>query len=542
MSAFFIGVGSVCAEPARFALVIGNTDYPGTAVLDNPARDASRVAVALRQEKFQVTQIVNQTRPQLKDALAAYSAKLAAAGEAISVLYYSGHGLDVGGDNVLVMVDGDPGHPSEATTYPLGRFLFDATQATSVKTVAFIDACRSVGDMPASRASFSDRTDRDIPPNVVVLFATGPQQFAQDGRPGGSSPFAQAIEEQLGIPQRVELMFPAIVERVRKITGEAQQPFSYLGSWSGRVELSAAKPSRADTLWNQAREVMIGINQDPDWKRGFELARQAARQGQPTAMNFVAGYLYKSGDLADQKEGLRWFDKAARAGDIGSALYLASVAPTAARAKAVLPHIQDWSAESPWAAHTFASLLWFGNSSIPRDRPRAVPLYISAAERGFVPLMIQLSLMYGQGEVQPPDARDANYWIRKAVKTGETDAYRVEATLIETLGRTPRDPLRDATAFALWNQVLSVSIQRGASYPIAPYVERTLGWYHYFGIATSIDRNHALSLWQDAETSPFASTALKAEVRAIIDNVSKGVEYRECGNAIYGNFCPIVKP
>src|SRR5271157_2341441 len=88
----------------RVALVIGNGAYKNAPQLANPPRDARLIADALRGVGFQEVTLANDlTRDAFFDTLHAFARGAEKADWA--VVYYAGHGLEIGGVNYLVPVD-----------------------------------------------------------------------------------------------------------------------------------------------------------------------------------------------------------------------------------------------------------------------------------------------------------------------------------------------------------------------------------------------------------------------------------------------------
>ena len=88
----------------RVALVIGNARYESAPRLPNPPNDAALIAATLRGVGFQnVTVRTDVTQPELQRALREFSAL--ADGADWAVVYYSGHGMEVGGLNYLIPID-----------------------------------------------------------------------------------------------------------------------------------------------------------------------------------------------------------------------------------------------------------------------------------------------------------------------------------------------------------------------------------------------------------------------------------------------------
>ena len=87
----------------RVALVIGNSAYHAVGLLPNPTKDAELVGAAFRQAGIEVTVAHDLDREGIIAALKAFTRKANAADWA--VIYYAGHGLEVGGTNYLIPVD-----------------------------------------------------------------------------------------------------------------------------------------------------------------------------------------------------------------------------------------------------------------------------------------------------------------------------------------------------------------------------------------------------------------------------------------------------
>ena len=82
------------------ALIIGNSAYKSIAVLENPRRDAQKMAAALRAVGFDdVTMAVDVSRDKMIEALRTFAAAADRADWA--VVYYAGHGIEVNGVDMI---------------------------------------------------------------------------------------------------------------------------------------------------------------------------------------------------------------------------------------------------------------------------------------------------------------------------------------------------------------------------------------------------------------------------------------------------------
>ena len=203
------------------ALVIGQSDYTGTLPkLENPKNDASAMSQLLGELGFTVTTAVDDDQARLTTQLTDFEA--AAKGADVALVYYSGHGIEAGGENYLVPTDADLSSPTKAgaTLVPVSLLLDELAKTVSV-TIVLLDACRS-NAFPAGTMIQPPGTDAPIAaqatglgelrgpapvakPGVsadnlgmVIGFAASPGQPALDGAPGEpNSPYAAALLKHL---------------------------------------------------------------------------------------------------------------------------------------------------------------------------------------------------------------------------------------------------------------------------------------------------------------------------------------------------------
>lgn len=233
----------VADQGRRVALVIGNATYQAAPALDNPRLDAEAVADSLRSAGFTtVTLVKDATLQQMKKALRNFELEADAADWA--VVYYAGHGLEIGGHNYLIPVDArlDSDRDADDEAVPLDYVLSKLEKARKLQLV-ILDACR---DDPfratMKRATASRSLGRGlarIEPsanNELVVFAAKDGEQALDGTSSGHSPFAQALIARLAMP-RVEInkMFRLVTSDVMTATQNTQRPFVY-GSTLGNED------------------------------------------------------------------------------------------------------------------------------------------------------------------------------------------------------------------------------------------------------------------------------------------------------------------
>jgi branched-chain amino acid transport system substrate-binding protein len=231
----------------RVALVIGNSAYKSVPRLPNPQRDAAAVAAALRQVGFQ--SVTLQTDLSLDKTLQALREFARAAdGADWALVYFAGHGIEVGGVNYLIPIDAtlanDRDVPLEAV--PLPQVLNVAERAGKLRLV-ILDACRiNPFDSQMKRADATRAVARGLArvepnKNTIVAYAAKDGETASDGN-GANSPFTAALVKNLQTPGlEVRLLFDTVRDDVMDMTNNRQQPFSY-GSITARQQFYFLAP------------------------------------------------------------------------------------------------------------------------------------------------------------------------------------------------------------------------------------------------------------------------------------------------------------
>ena len=102
----FLTYSSTAQAPldVRVALVIGNAAYVSIPALGNSTNDAKSMATILRKLGFQVVEVVDGNKAQMEKAVDDLQALLKGK-QAVAMLYYAGHGLQLDWHNYMVPVD-----------------------------------------------------------------------------------------------------------------------------------------------------------------------------------------------------------------------------------------------------------------------------------------------------------------------------------------------------------------------------------------------------------------------------------------------------
>ncbi|MFT3989046.1 caspase family protein [Aestuariivirga sp.] len=228
------------------ALVIGESKYRELPVLANPANDAAAMARLFGDLGFAVTSVTDRDVKRLKRDLANFADD--AAGADMAVIYYSGHGIEAGGENWLVPVDTSRGGILDAqeALVPLSDVM-DQLKSTVPLTLLFLDACRSDPFPPQTQLRKGGAvlpglaggmglgkgvTDAGNAPaaeglGTVIAFAAEPGHTALDGPPDGNSPYAAALLRHLGASTGAEFgtVMRMVTEEVYLKTEGQQRPW-----------------------------------------------------------------------------------------------------------------------------------------------------------------------------------------------------------------------------------------------------------------------------------------------------------------------------
>ncbi|RWB72858.1 MAG: peptidase C14 caspase catalytic subunit p20 [Mesorhizobium sp.] len=216
----------------RVALVIGNSAYQTIPALKNPDKDAEDVSNTFRQAGFEVFAAKDLTRLEFEEQFRNYLA--AADGADLAVVYYSGHGFQIGGENFLIPVDASlkDAADMEVQAIKVDDILRQLRSRSKVQMI-ILDACRNdpfprkdywlrdqlivAGDAGLAQVTGSQ--------NTLIAFATEPGAVAYDGS-GDLSPFSSAFSRRALAPnQEIRSVMAAVRRDVVKATNGKQVPW-----------------------------------------------------------------------------------------------------------------------------------------------------------------------------------------------------------------------------------------------------------------------------------------------------------------------------
>ncbi len=472
---------SACAALAdkRVALVIGNSDYVSVGSLDNPINDASDLSIALEGLGFDVFLGTDLTRDEMLTLAESYGAT--AADSDVSLLFYAGHGFQVGGRNYLVPVDAQISTPEDIPeqTVPMEEFVSRMERSDGIRLV-FLDACRDNpfegtgidlgGEGLARVGSAAD---------FMFAYATQPDNVAFDGT-GRNSFFTEALLSHIYTPgQDVSDLMISVRKDVLASTGGRQIPWDNSSlTRQFRFDNSPVTASEETLLWQvaanaqdpslmqlymdrypegaHAGEVMAFLDQssqgetqtralsveDAD-EQSERLWKLAQRSRMRPLLEFYLEQ-YPNGNHADQARRLIASIPRPEDSTPGGICERLATHPrdrTASIPGVPFSRLQDnaltaiqacsaAAAQSPDLSHYVALL---ARATIAAgDVDRAVTLYQQAAAEGDLRAMVSLAQLHESGTGVPQDVNMALDLYERAAEGGSSDAMiNLAVTLFE---------------------------------------------------------------------------------------------------------------
>jgi hypothetical protein len=185
-----------CAAPAyngvRVALVVGNDSYSGALrALSNGANDA-RAMTAILKGSYRVRCMLNLDRVTFNRELDAFRKHIEVTAEqhkdesvnARALLYFSGHGFSVDGENYIVLSGSvtDKADLSDNHARLIAGIAATIGSHVNFKTSLIFDSCRNFIQGQPNQPAFADKgfTPPVVFDGMDIVYSTGPFSFARD--------------------------------------------------------------------------------------------------------------------------------------------------------------------------------------------------------------------------------------------------------------------------------------------------------------------------------------------------------------------------
>ena len=193
-------------EKRGIVLIIANAKYSEVAdVLPNAVNDGKRIEKTFKELKYDVIIRTNlKTQDDINNSLNQFADKAKDKKYETAIVYYTGHGMSAntrnGTENYLI--------PTKAAIYSTSDIgnkcpTLSSVQETLIKTgcknkILFFDACRSLESLGKSSVSNSIATKTYD--SIWVFYSAAQGQKAFDGPKGENSPFCEALDTFLTVP------------------------------------------------------------------------------------------------------------------------------------------------------------------------------------------------------------------------------------------------------------------------------------------------------------------------------------------------------
>jgi peptidyl-prolyl cis-trans isomerase A (cyclophilin A) len=238
------------AAERRMALVIGNAAYQGEKPLRNPGNDAQDIAAALQRAGVSVQRHTNLGRTEMNRVIESFMQ--AAEGAELALVYYSGHGMQAGGEAFLIPVDAKIQSERDVRSegIRLSEMMDDLEARRIRNTLLIIDACRDNPFRSRSKSSAKGLArPKEMNGAFLVAYATADGTTADDGE-GRNGKYTEQLLGQLSQPGK---SLRDIVEdtqlAVEKSTNGTQRPKNYGDtakfrsiSLRGAVQIASVNP------------------------------------------------------------------------------------------------------------------------------------------------------------------------------------------------------------------------------------------------------------------------------------------------------------
>jgi uncharacterized caspase-like protein len=219
-----IGIVASTTSERRTALVIGNAAYR-VDPLRNAVHDATDMAATLRQLGFQVVELHDAAHQQMEEGVEQFTRQLGRGG--VGLFYFSGHGVQVNGQNYLVPVDAritresDIKYQSVQVDWVLDRM----RDAGNELNVIVLDACRNNPYARSMRSGQAGLAMMQAASGSLIGYATSPGTTAEDG-PGRNGTYTKHLLHFMRTPAlSAEQMFKEVRVAVAEETGKKQIPW-----------------------------------------------------------------------------------------------------------------------------------------------------------------------------------------------------------------------------------------------------------------------------------------------------------------------------
>ncbi len=209
----------------RRALVIGNDAYRQMPRLANAVHDAQAMKRVLEELGFEVQLIADAGAADFHRAVSAFAGTLRPSD--VGLFYYSGHGLQIRGENFLIPVDFEAANEVDArfASYPADQALQSLEGSGASLNILILDACRD-NPFVHARSGLQGLAIMNAGRGTLIAFATGPGKTASDNPQGVNGLFTSHLIDRLRAPGlSLDQVFNQVARLVDTASGGRQTPW-----------------------------------------------------------------------------------------------------------------------------------------------------------------------------------------------------------------------------------------------------------------------------------------------------------------------------
>jgi len=413
----------------RMALVIGNNEYSWSP-LRNSVNDAEALARLLPKVGFavaDVTLVRNTKLRELQRAIREFVERLQP--EDVALVYYSGHGIELHGENYLIPID-FPSNASELEVqddaYSAQQLLRNIEATRSKVRLVILDACRD-NPLRSSRSAGQGLARMEAQgQGTLIVFATGAGQTADDNPGANNGLFTSYLLQALPTPGlSVDQLVKQVARDVYRASGQRQMPAIYgmlLEDFTFVPSLrTAPTPELAREAWEKVKgtgnrallNAYLREFGDSEYAKSARVELAALPLIQPKAPK-PEGEVTGTGSVID----------------LGAELAQANKLYEAKNETAALPLFFHAAQMGNIDAMNIVGEIFESGHGPTLDLPEAMRWYSKAADAGSARGMYNIGKLYWGGRGVPKDESAAVKWFARAADAGDPAA----ATDLKRLG------------------------------------------------------------------------------------------------------------
>lgn len=261
------------SQEKRVALVIGNSNYQYGGVLRNPVNDAVLIKQVLNLVGFEVVEYYNLDQEGMRRAVDDFAQRLN--NFQTGLLFYTGHGIQVKGNNYLIPVDANPMSENEVVDECIkADWVLEKMKGADNETnIIIFDACRNnpfVSNWTNSQQS-NGLAVTEAPEGSIIAFSDTPGRTVSDDSDRNGLYTSTLTEYILLNPDlSIEELFNKVNAEVSKLTKGTQIPWessALTGKFYFHTYKSAGKPERIDLQPGEPEELQADKTYGPDGKK-----------------------------------------------------------------------------------------------------------------------------------------------------------------------------------------------------------------------------------------------------------------------------------